>query len=51
MEIEAQQKAGKKDRKLEQMAAYFEAVLAKVALILKGFEDAKQSIKAVGTKN
>ena len=45
------QKAGKKDVKTLQMAAFFASVLEKVTTILKGFDDAKHSIKLVGNKN
>ena len=45
------QKEGVKDPSIAQQSSYFEIVLAKIAQILGGFDEAKQSIKLVGSKN
>ena len=50
-EIVSTQKAGKKAPAVTKMAAHFETVLAKVDLTMAGFDEARQSIKLVNTKN
>lgn len=50
-EILAKQKGGKKDPQIVKMASFFGTVLKKVEMVLGGFDEAKHSIKLVGTKN
>ena len=50
-EVNKTQKEGETDTAVKDQESYFEIVLAKVATILSGFDEAKQSIKLVGSKN
>ena len=50
-EIYVKQKDGKKDPNIQKMDFYFQTVLKKVEVILAGFDEAKHSIKLVGSKN
>ena len=50
-EIDAVQKSGKKDSSIATQNFYFQTVLKKIETIMLGFEQAKQSIKEVTSKN